>query len=325
MNWNQEKVVVTGGAGFIGHNLVKKLVESGAKVCVIDNLSKTDTNVNFLPEVEFRQADLLNSNVASEALKDATYCFHLAAKIGGIGYFHKIPAEILHDNLIIDLNLWEAARQSSTLKKIIGVSSSMVFENASTFPLSERALPKTPAPITAYGFSKLSTEYIAKAYRDQYGLSYLIIRPFNAYGDGEMIGEYIGYAHVIPDLINKVLSEQYPLEILGSGAQTRSYTYAGDIADAMVFLAERFKNDDFNVGTGVETSVMELSEKIWKLCGRAEPFAVRHMPAFTADVQRRVPDISKLSAIGWEPLVSLDDGLAKTIDWIKTQRRNVSK
>jgi nucleoside-diphosphate-sugar epimerase len=240
-----------------------------------------------------------------------------SAKIGGIGYFHKIPGEILHDNLIMDLNMFEAARQTSTLKKIICMSSSMVFENAVTFPLREKDLSKTPAPKTAYGFSKLATHYIAKAYHDQYSVPYLIIQPFNCFGPGEMSGDYVGYAHVIPDLIKKVLSGQYPLEILGSGKQTRSYTYVDDLVDAMLFLAERFKNDDFNIGTGIETSVMTLAEKIWKLCERKETFAVKHMPMFTFDVQRRVPDISKIVASGWKPRVSLDEGLKMTIDWMK--------
>jgi nucleoside-diphosphate-sugar epimerase len=150
----------------------------------------------------------------------------------------------------------------------------------------------------------------------------LIARPFNVYGEGELSGEYVGYAHVIPDLIRKVLDGQYPLEILGSGNQTRCYTYVDDMIDGMLFVTEKAENDDFNIGTNTETTVAELAERIWRVCKRKEPLKFKHMPRFEDDVQRRFPEVSKITRLGWTPKTSLDEGLRKTIEWVKTQHED---
>lgn len=317
--WTDRRVLVTGGAGFIGHRLVAKLVELGSNVRVIDDLSKgTEKNLgDLVNRIEFRNVDLLDPQVAVDVLKDVDVCFHLAARIGGIAYFHKTPATSLRDNAIMNLNLWDAAKESHA--KMVCLSSSMVFERATIYPTPESALTATPPPKSGYGFSKLLAEYVAKTYHEQFGVNYLIVRPFNAYGPGEIPGDYVGYAHVIPDLIKKTLSGQYPLEILGSGTQTRSYTYVDDIANAVVHLTERYDNDNFNIGTGIETSVSDLAEKIWVLCDRKESYAARKLPGFEYDVERRVPDLSKILATGWKPQVDLDSGLKKTISWVRMQ------
>jgi len=317
--WAGRKVLVTGGAGFIGHRLTRKLVDFAAEVKVVDDLSKGSlANLKDLTgRIEFTNVNLLDADVAKRLLRDMDTCFHLAAKIGGIGYFHKSPAVSLRDNSVMNFNLWDAAMGTDT--KMVCLSSSMVFERTRIFPTPERALEECPPPLSGYGFSKLVAEYIARDYNEQHGIKYLIVRPFNAYGPGETPGDYVGYAHVIPDLVKKTLQGQYPLEILGSGEQTRSYTYVDDISDAIIYLSERFENDDFNIGTGIETSVMNLARKIWKLCGRKEPFEAKHLPAFKYDVQKRVPDVTKIHKVGWRPRVSLDDGLATTVAWLKKQ------
>ena len=320
--WPGRRVLVTGGAGFIGHRLVCKLADLGASVSVADDLSKgaLENLQNLRDQIEFRNDNLLEASVAKKLLRDIDICFHLAAKIGGIGYFHKAPAMSLRDNSIMNFNLWDAAVGSDT--KMVCLSSSMVFERTNTFPTPETALEHSPPPMSGYGFSKLVAEYIARTYHEQYGIKYLIVRPFNAYGPGEVPGDYVGYAHVIPDLIQKVFSGQYPLEILGSGEQTRSYTYVDDVADGIIYVTERCENEDFNVGAGVETSVLDLAKKIWLLCGSTEPLAIKRTPALEHDVQRRIPDITKISKLGWRPSVSLDDGLRITIGWLKAKLQN---
>ena len=243
--WKDKAVLVTGGAGFMGHRLVAKLLALGAKVTVVDDLSKGNKrNLEpYLNKVRFLQADLLNPSVAKDWLKGHEVCFHLAAKIGGIGYFHKTPATSLRDNSIMNLNLWDAAVDTDT--KMVCLSSSMVFERTSIFPTPESAIEISPPPMSGYGFSKLVAEYIARTYHEEFGVKYVIVRPFNAYGPGEMPGEYVGYAHVIPDLIRKTLTGQHPLEIMGSGKQTRSYTYVDDVADGILYVTERIENEDF--------------------------------------------------------------------------------
>ena len=225
------KVLVTGGAGFIGSEVVKQLLEKGYKVRVADDLSKKEAKV--LLKCEFLKIDLTNKEVALKALDGMDICIHLAAKIGGIGYFHKYPATILSENNKMYSAVFEAAVEKK-IKRIIYLSSSMVFESTKKFPSKESDLEKIPPPVSSYGFSKLVGEWYCKAFHDEYGLNYTIIRPFNAYGINEAPGEEVGYAHVIPDLIKKILSGQYPLELLGNGQQTRCFTHVSDIARGII-------------------------------------------------------------------------------------------
>lgn len=319
-NFITTKVLVTGGAGFIGSRVAIKLVKMGAKVRVADDLSKGEASnlAEIMDKIEFVQGDLLDIKVAKQCLKDIDICFNFAAKIGGIGYFHKYPATSIRDNTLINLNLYDAAKDTH-LKKMVSVSSSMVFEQTSIFPTPEIAVKSSPPPLTGYGFSKLITEYIARTYYEEFSIPYVIVRPFNAYGPGENPGDWVGYSHVIPDLVKKILSEQYPLEILGNGKQIRSYTYVDDVADGIIFAAAHAKNDDFNVANDKETNVLQLAEMIWKLCGRKEPIKFKHLPSFKYDVQKRIPDISKIKKLGWEPKVSLREGLKMTIEWLKNK------
>ncbi|MEM5806066.1 MAG: NAD-dependent epimerase/dehydratase family protein [Candidatus Aenigmatarchaeota archaeon] len=314
------QALVTGGAGFIGHKVVEKLLEKNYFVRVVDNLSKGEaknlekhfSNPNF----EFVKTDLLNLEAAKQVMEGCDICFHLAAKIGGIGYFHKYPATILRDNNVLTLNIFEAARDSNT--KIVYVSSSMVFERTNQFPTPETAVDTSPPPLTAYGFSKLVGEYIARAYNAEFGIQFVIGRPFNAYGPGEIPGDFVGYAHVIPDLVKKILSGQYPLQILGSGEQIRCYTYVDDIAEGLVLIGEKAKNDDFNIADPRPTSVKELTDILWKICGRKEELKFEHVEPFEFDVQKRIPDISKIQKkFGWKPKVSLEEGLKITVEWLR--------
>ncbi len=317
MFWKGKNVLVTGGAGFIGSRVVNKLVNSGANVRVVDNLSKGEASnlSDIVNEIEFLKLDLLKQENAEKSLKNIDVCFHFAAVIGGIGYFHKYPATSVRNNSILNLNLWDAAKKSKP--KMICLSSSMVFERTEIFPTPEKAVEISPPPLTGYGFSKLAAEYIAKTYFDEFKVPYVIARPFNAYGPGETPGDYVGYSHIIPDLVKKILSGQYPLEILGDGSQTRSYTYVDDLADAIIFVAEKSENDDFNIGTGVETSVKELAEIIWKLVGIKKDIKFRNVPSFEYDVKKRVPEVKKIKSLGWKPKTSLDEGLKITIDWLQ--------
>lgn len=319
MNWSGKRVLVTGGAGFIGSRIAMQLLEMDAEVRVVDNLSKGESSnlAGIMNSIEFIEGDLFSKKTAKQCVKDIDFCFHLAARIGGIGFFHRYPGTSIRDNTLINLNLWDAASRVRDQIKMVCVSSSMVFERTRTFPTPEDAIESSPPPLTGYGFSKLTAEYIARTYHEEFSVPYVIVRPFNAYGPGENPGDYVGYAHVIPDLINKVSTGQYPLEILGSGKQIRSYTYVDDVASGVIFAAARAENDDFNIGTGVETSILELARKIWSLCGRKEPIRFRHLPAFKYDVQKRVPDVSKIRNLGWKPEIPLEQGLKNTIEWLK--------
>jgi UDP-glucose 4-epimerase len=306
-------IVVTGGCGFIGSEVVRQLRAQGKAVRVVDNMSKPSSRV---PDgVEFVHGDLAKPGVAHEAFKGARACINLAARIGGIGYFHKLPAEILSENNLIYSHTFEAA-VAAKLERMVFVSSSMVFESATTFPSKEEDLRVIPPPFTAYGFSKLIGEWYCRAFHDQYGLQYTIVRPFNAIGPEEEAGDEVGDAHVIPDLVKKIRGGQYPVELLGDGTQTRCFTHVRDIARGIVLALDHpaAVNEDFNLGNAEEITMLELARRIYEALGGERPFQATFVPGFPSDVKRRVPDGSKAKRLlGWEPEIDFATGLREVI------------
>ncbi len=313
-----KKIVVTGGAGFIGSEVVKNLLQKGYTVRVIDNLSKEGSKASR--DCEFLQVDLLDRQKTIDAFQGMDICINLAAKIGGIGYFHKYPATILADNNIIYSHTFEAAVKQN-LSRMVYISSSMVFESAATFPSKESDIAVIPPPISSYGFSKLIGEQYCKAFFDQYQLPYSICRPFNAYGINEYPGDEIGIAHVIPDLIKKILHNQYPLELLGNGKQIRCFTHIRDLAEGIVTVAEseNARNEDFNIADATPVSIEDLAKLLWKLTGQKKPLQIKTIPGFTFDIQKRIPDVSKIKyRLNWEAKIPLEIGLQEVVEWMQS-------
>lgn len=184
----------------------------------------------------------------------------------------------------------------------------------------ETDVPQIPPPITAYGFSKLTGEWYCHAFREEFGLNYSICRPFNAYGVNEAPGKEVGYAHVIPDLVKKILSGQYPVEILGDGQQTRCFTHVKDLANGIITIMESKKaiNKDFNIANPQEIKIIELAKMIWGLCQKDKKFKVKFVLSFTHDIKRRVPDVTKMKKLlGWKAKINLEDGLPEIVAWLK--------
>lgn len=330
------RFLVTGGAGFIGSEIVRQLVSDGYFVRVADDLSKKDLSTKFTSSkterlkmsanvddrAEFIKVDLTNSNKTKKVFAGIDICINAAAKIGGIGYFHKYPATILSENNKIYSSTFEAALFSN-IGRMVYISSSMVFESATTFPSKEDDIYKIPPPVTSYGFSKLTGEWYCRAFWDEYKLPYSICRPFNAYGINEFPEKEIGYAHVIPDLVKKILLGQYPLEMLGDGTQTRCFTHVADIARGViaVSLNKNGRNQDFNIGDDKEIKMIDLAQKIWKLMGIKKPFKVKFTSGFKFDIKRRAPDVTKIKKmINWQSQVNFDKGLLEVINWLKLQK-----
>lgn len=312
-----KKILVTGGCGFIGSEVVNQLLEKKYQVRVVDNLSKPESNVK--KGYEFLKLDLTRPSNASKAFQGTNICINLAAKIGGIGYFHKYPATILSENNKIYSATFEAAVKNK-IERMVYMSSSMVFESTTEFPSKETDIGKIPPPASAYGFSKLIGEWYCQAFQKEFGLNYSICRPFNAYGVNEAPGKEIGYAHVIPDLVKKMLSGQYPIELLGDGQQTRCFTHVKDLANGIITIMESKKaiNEDFNISTPQETKILDLAKLIWRLIGKKQPFKVKFVPSFTHDVKRRIPDPSKMKRLlSWQAKIKLEDSLPEVINWIK--------
>lgn len=314
------KFLVTGGAGFIGSQIVKQLLDEGYFVRVVDNLSKKDASVDR--RAEFLKIDLADKQKTKSAFTDIDICINAAAKIGGIGYFHKYPATILSENNKIYSNTFEAAA-SSNIKRMVYISSSMVFESASSFPSKENDVSKIPPPVSSYGFSKLSGEWYCRAFWEQFHLPFSICRPFNAYGINEFPEREVGYAHVIPDLVRKILESQYPLEMLGDGQETRCFTHVSDVASGIIAVArnKNGQNQDFNIGSDKEIKMLDLAKKIWTTMGIKKPFKVKFVPGFKYDIKRRVPNVQKVKRlIVWEPKVKFEEGLKEVILWLKQQK-----
>jgi UDP-glucose 4-epimerase len=196
-----------------------------------------------------------------------------------------------------------------------------VFERATEFPTTEAHIADTPIPVSAYGFSKLAGEVYCRALHDEHGLPYTICRPFNAYGPGEMPEDEPGIAHMVPDVIRKVLSGRRPVEIFGSGEQTRTITHIDDIADGIVTAMAHpaAENEDFNISAAQELTVAEIARIIWEECGEPpEEFALEPVPSFRVDVQKRWPSVEKARALlGWEARIGVREGIAETVEWLR--------
>ncbi len=313
------RVLVTGGAGMIGAAVVRRLLRDPAwEIRVCDHRPAPD----WIREgCEVQTGDLREPEVAEAAVKGCSQVIHLAAIVGGIANFHRFPYTLTEANNALSGAVVHAALDAE-VERYVYVSSSMVFENAIVFPTAEEHLASTPAPRSAYGFSKLAGEVYARAAHEQHGLRYTICRPFNAYGPGERPDpDEPGIAHAVPDLIAKVLSGQYPLQIFGSGEQTRTFTHVDDIADGIVtaMASPAAENEDFNISAAEELTVAQIARLIWESCGRdSAEFALEHLPGYEVDVERRWPSVEKARRVlGWEAKMDLRDGIAETVRWLR--------
>lgn len=334
------KILVTGSAGFICGYLVEELLNNGHTVVGIDNFSKygeVKKSYDNHPNYEFHRGDVKDVELMKELAKGCDQILAAAAMIGGISYFHEQAYELLAENERIlaatfDAAIW--AFKNSNLKKINVLSSSMVYESATSFPTKEGEQKKCPPPLSTYGFQKLACEYYCQGAWEQYKLPYTIIRPFNCVGTGEKRAlcdseissgnVKLAMSHVVPDLVQKIVKGQDPLHILGKGNQIRHYTYAGDLARGIRLCIESPKavNEDFNLSTPVSTTVLELAEAIWKMIKPNEKFTWASDEPFKYDVQKRVPDVNKAKEVlGFEANTSLKEILDEVIPWIEEQVR----
>ena len=306
------KILLTGSQGFIGSYISQELLNNGHSVVGIDNFSKygklsrpQDKHKDFkLYEIDVLSDEFLQ--IVENEKPDMIIAG--AAMIGGISYFHKYAYDLLATNERILAQTFDAAItgfKNGYIKRIIVMSSSMVFEETMIYPTPESEVKKCPPPSSTYGFQKLSSEYFAKGAWEQYGLPYSIVRPFNCVGVGEedSITEHevtsgnikLMMSHVLPDLVNKIMKGQNPLHILGCGDQIRCYTNGSDLARGirLVIESEKAINEDFNISTTKSTSVLELANVIWSILKPNEEFKHICDVAYEYDVQKRIPDTTK--------------------------------
>jgi UDP-glucose 4-epimerase len=287
------RVLVTGGAGTIGAAVVRRLLgDPDFEVRVSDQRPAPD----WMREgCEVHTGDLRALDEARRAIRGCSHVIHLAAIVGGIANFHKLPHTLTEVNNALYNAVFRAALDEG-VERCTYVSSSMVFERAEQYPTREDHLPDCPVPRSAYGFSKLTGEVYVRAAHDEHGLPYTICRPFNAYGPGEMPDAEPGIAHAVPDLIRKSLQQLRPLPIFGTGEHTRTLTHVDDIADGIVVAtgSEAGLNEDFNISASDELTVAEIARICWAACGNdPEELEFEHLPSFEVDVVRRWPSVEK--------------------------------
>ncbi|MCI0678917.1 MAG: NAD(P)-dependent oxidoreductase [Actinobacteria bacterium] len=333
------RTLITGSAGFIGGYVVQELLHRGHQVVGLDNFSKygrLTRSFDDHPDFTQVEGDAKDAALLGDLLEGCDYLIAGAAMIGGITYFHSYAYDLIAENERIIASTFDAALEAhrrGALRRVLVLSSSMVFESATEFPSREGSELEIPPPRSSYGFQKLSTEYFARAAWEQHRLPYVIVRPFNCVGVGEgrargatevMSGNItLAMSHVLPDLVQKVLKGQDPLHILGDGSQVRHYTYGGDIARGIAIALEHEESEleDFNISTSVSTTVIDLARLVWRYVhGDAREFRYVSDPPFPHDVQMRIPATDKAERVlGFKAATTLEEVLDEVVPWIRGQ------
>lgn len=316
MNWSGKRVLVTGAAGFIGSSVVEALAARGARITAFMRYKAngdTGTLAYLAPEIRDSLAvvsgDLADPATAAAIVRDQEVVFHLAALVG-IPYSYVHPIEVVRTNTLGTAYLLEACRQHG-IERIVCFSTSEVYGTALYTPIDEEHPLQAQSP---YSASKIGSDQIALSYRRAFGTPVAIARPFNTYGPRQ------SSRAVIPTIITQALKGGAVR--LGSTTPTRDLCYVGDTAAGVIRIGESDNalGEAINLGTGTEISIGDLANRIFHLLGR-EPQILsddQRVRPGKSEVMRLIADSGKAKRLlDWEPKVSLDEGLLRTIDWIR--------
>ena len=302
------RVLVTGGAGFVGGAVVRRLVRAGAKVTVLDDLF-TGRAETVPASAQLVEGSVEDESLVRELVKQASVVFHLAAR--NIIASTKDPRTDFSTNIGGTLNVLLAARESG-VERIVYTGSTSIYGNPRSIPINE---DDPVVLLSPYAVSKLGGENYCHAFYENYSVPVAIVRYSNVYGDGQRVDN--PYCGVIAKFFDAAYAGR-PLQIHGDGQQTRDYTYIDDAVDATLLagVQPRAEGEVFNVGTGIETSVNELARLVGEACQR--PITIQHIDRRDIDnIRRRVVNIEKARRmLRWSPQIPLSDGLRKTAAWI---------
>lgn len=302
-----KKVVVTGGAGFIGSHLTEELVAQGYKVVVLDDFSTaSDENIASLRQkgnVELAQGSITDLPRLQKLFEGIDYVFHQAA-MARVPRSIEDPLTVNQVNITGTLNVLLAARDNG-VKKVVFASSSSVYGDTSVLPQREDLIAN---PLSPYALTKLTGEYYCTIFRPIYGLATICLRYFNVYGPGQ--SPHSQYAMVIPSFIDRV-ARNLPPVIHGDGEQSRDFTFIQDVVHANILAAKSTAEGIYNIGSGRSITINQLAEKIIKLMQKdLKPI---HEKGRLGDVKHALADITRAKSFGYEPEWSLENGLKETI------------
>jgi nucleoside-diphosphate-sugar epimerase len=313
-------VLITGGAGLTGAAVVRRLLRDPSyEVRVWDQRPAPQ----WMREgCEVRTGDLRDLDEARSAISGCSYVVHAGSVYGGIAQLEQAPHTVGEFNAALDRAVIHAALDH-VVERFVYVSSARVFERATQFPTTEEHLADCPPPRSAFGFSKLMGEVFCRAAQAEHGLPATICRPFNPYGPGEVPGGEPGHAQVVTDLVARALDGRRPLEIFGSGKQTRTLTHVDDLAEGIVaaLTLPDALGGDFNLGGTEELTVAEIARLVWEACGH-DPgqLELRTLDPFSTDVERRWPSSERARRVlGWKPRIDARSGIAGTVAWLREE------
>ena len=311
--------LVTGGAGFIGSNLVHRLVGAGRRVRVIDDLFTgfRDNLAEIADDIEFVHASILDERALTEAMSGVKYCLHLAA-IGSVPRSIARPLATNAANVEGSMRVYLAARDAG-VRRVVSSSSSSVYGNNKIFPATED-LPLDP--ISPYAVSKMAAERYAQVFSELYDLEIVRLRYFNVFGPRQ--NPHSEYSAVIPKFIKRIQNGKKPV-IHGDGSQSRDFTFVENVIHANLLACEA-KEDIagvYNVACGGSTSVLEIATTLCELMDAPTDF--EFVDTRPGDIPKSWAAIDRAKAtFGYEPKVSLRDGLARTVEWYQTHEAAVS-
>lgn len=324
MQLKGKKILVTGGAGFIGSNLVDALVKNN-DVIVLDDYStgKADNLRDARPSgnLQVVEGSIMNYELVKSLVADVDVIYHLAVQCLRV-CFDK-PHYVHEVNATGTLNLLEAAHTlNPKLERFIYCSSSEAYGTAKVVPMNEDTHPLEPT--TVYGASKLAGELYTKAYYITYGMPTTVLRPFNTYGYRE---HYEGASgEVIPRFVIRILNGLQPI-IFGDGSATRDFTFVTDTVESLIRAGETdaFIGQAVNLAYGQEVSIKRIAELLLKQLGR-EDLGIEWQPERPGDVHRHYADVKRLQdATGWKPAIDIERGLQLYIDWFKNEYPDPAK
>lgn len=320
--WQNKKVLVTGGAGFIGSHVVEKLVEKKANVTVLDNLQngKLANLQKIKNKIIFINGDCQDRKTARKSCQGKEVVMNLAARVGGIEFNRTHQATMLKDNLLIATNMIEAAKDEK-VERFLVISSACVYPHDCLVPTSESEgfMDEPEQTNGGYGWAKRMAEKLGYYYQQEFGIKVGIVRPYNCYGPRDHVD--LETSHVIPALIKRIFDRENPVKVWGSGKQSRAFLYVEDLAEGMIMDIEKYPvADAINLGTDEEISIGDLVKTIIKMSG-IKTSVIFDTTKPDGSPRRNSNNKKAQEKIGFKAKIPLLDGLEKTIRWYKNAYR----